>query len=103
MNDIILLVLVGISVPLVFIGTPYAFVWLYKTSNKEKGRLSFKVAQIKLLPKVRYMKSVHKSMTFCTICMSQFSNANSYITYLPCDARHYFHSKCIRFWLLGKF
>ena len=60
------------------------------------------MAQIKLLPKARYMKNVHTSLNFCTICMKEFEHAHSYVTYLPCDARHYFHTKCIRTWLSGK-
>ena len=33
--------------------------------------------------------------------MKEFVHAHSFVTYLPCDARHYFHTKCIRTWLSG--
>ena len=61
-----------------------------------------KIAEISLLPKVRYLKSMHTSINFCSVCMHNFRNANCKITYLPCDARHYFHAKCIKSWLLSR-
>ena len=102
MNEIILILAFGPSIPVVIIGIPYATIRIAKTVKRDKDRLSRKVAQIKLLPRTRYMRNVHTAMSFCTICMARFKNAHSHITYLPCDPRHFFHSKCIESWLLGK-
>lgn len=33
----------------------------------------------------------------CIICLEAFT-ANDTVTPLPCDKRHYFHSKCIEEW-----
>lgn len=44
MNEVILVLLVGVSMPLVFIGSPCAVIWLRLKTNKEKERLSVKVA-----------------------------------------------------------
>ena len=99
-NMVLLTVLFSMSICTVICGTPFFFFKIYNRASIDKADLSRKVGQIKLLPKVRYNKSTHTSMTFCTICMDNFKHAKSYITYLPCDARHYFHSKCVATWLL---
>lgn len=33
----------------------------------------------------------------CTICLEEFTDDDR-VTPLPCDTRHYFHSKCIESW-----
>mmetsp|Transcript_23722 Transcript_23722/g.29458 ORF Transcript_23722/g.29458 Transcript_23722/m.29458 type:complete len:139 (+) Transcript_23722:527-943(+) len=101
-NEVLLLVMFGLSVPLVFIAFPYGIKYLCRQAKVEKCRLVRKVAEIELLPKARYLSTVHTAMNFCTICTSQFVHGHSYVSFLPCDARHYFHSKCVRAWLLGK-
>lgn len=35
---------------------------------------------------------------FCAICLEYYSH-DDYITTLPCDSRHLFHTKCIEQWL----
>ena len=37
----------------------------------------------------------------CTICLEQFTDEDR-VTPLPCDRRHYFHSKCIESWFRRK-
>ena len=101
-NLVLLLVSLCLSIALTFCGLPFYFNKLYQRAKDDKSELSRKIGQVRLLPKVRYNNKIHNSISFCTICMENFKNATSYITYLPCDARHYFHTKCIRSWLLSK-
>ena len=97
---ILLTIIFSMSICTVICGTPFVIYKLHTRATKDKDSLSRKVGQIKLLPKVCYNRNYHTSMTFCTICMDNFKNAKSQITYLPCDARHYFHTKCVSTWLL---
>ena len=102
LNLVVLLVSLCMSVAFTFCGLPFYFNKLYQRAKNDKMELSRKIGQIRLLPKVRFNNKIHNSISFCTICMVNFKNATSYITYLPCDARHYFHTKCVRSWLLSK-
>ena len=53
---------------------------------------------IKRLGISSYDPSVYKSESHCAICMDEFT-PNCDLTVLPCDERHYFHTKCIQKWL----
>lgn len=99
-NLVVLLVLHCTTIVGVICGIPLFIYKIYERADKDKADLCKKVGQIKLLPKVRYNKNIHTSMIFCTLCMDNLKHASSWITYLPCDARHYFHTKCVRTWLL---
>lgn len=101
-NVVVLLVLFCTSICAFVCGLPFFFYKLYERATEDKHTLALKVSRIKLLPKVRYLENKHKSLKFCTICMSDFKNARDNITYLPCDARHFFHAKCVRSWLLAQ-
>lgn len=52
---------------------------------------------MKKMIKGKYKDGEHDDKE-CTICMEEYM-PNDEITPLPCDARHYFHSKCIENWL----
>lgn len=99
-NVVLLLVLFCTSICAFICGVPLFLYKLYERATEDKQTLALKVSMIKLLPKVRYLENKHTSLKFCTICMSDFRNARDNITYLPCDARHFFHAKCVRSWLL---
>ena len=58
-----------------------------------------KLARLYLLPKIEFNKDTHKAIHFCIVCMEEFQNKQR-ITYLPCDPRHFFHTNCIRIWLV---
>ena len=38
----------------------------------------------------------------CSICLGEFGAVDQ-VTPLPCDKRHYFHTKCIKEWARQKF
>ena len=40
---------------------------------------------------------MYEACSECAICMDTFENGQL-VTALPCDERHYFHSKCILAW-----
>eukprot|EP00826_Nyctotherus_ovalis_P009457 TRINITY_DN12502_c0_g1_i4.p3 TRINITY_DN12502_c0_g1~~TRINITY_DN12502_c0_g1_i4.p3 ORF type:complete len:100 (+),score=19.14 TRINITY_DN12502_c0_g1_i4:305-604(+) len=49
-----------------------------------------------MLPKGRY--ELRKTQRNCSICLLFFQK-DEQLTYLPCDPRHHFHTRCIETWL----
>jgi len=54
---------------------------------------------IEKLPKGIFNKTEIKNEYECVICLTKYKE-NDEIKFLPCDPRHFFHSKCIDQWLL---
>ena len=98
-NMAMLLILYSTSICGVFCGLPFFSYKIYQRINEEVADINLKVWQIKSLPQVPYDPDKFTSYTFCTICMNEFKK-NTPVTYLPCDPRHYFDTKCITYWLL---
>ena len=46
----------------------------------------------------KFNPAEHDGTVECNICFEEY-DANSKIVKLPCDARHFFHEKCIEEWL----
>ena len=44
-----------------------------------------------------FNRDAHDDHDECTICLVDFTDAD-FVTPLPCDRRHYFHSQCIESW-----
>ena len=97
-NMAILLIIYSTSICGVFCGLPFFCYKIYQRINDEVSEINLKIWQIKSLPQVPYDPDKFKSYQFCTICMEEFKK-NQPVTYLPCDPRHYFHTKCITHWL----
>ena len=53
---------------------------------------------IRKLGNSSYNKKKQAGQNTCAICIDQFTD-KCQITVLPCDVRHYFHTKCIQQWL----
>lgn len=53
---------------------------------------------IESLLRFKWQQKVFTNQTQCVICMTDFTDADE-VTPLPCDFRHYFHTKCIEDWL----
>lgn len=51
------------------------------------------------LPQGNFEEPAFNLKKECAICLLNY-NSQDKITYLPCDPRHNFHSKCIELWLL---
>ena len=49
---------------------------------------------IESMIKKKFETYTHKHDDQCAICLEYFKN-DSEVSPLPCDTRHYFHSKCI--------
>ena len=49
---------------------------------------------IQALYKTKFNKEINQAQTECPICMVDYVESDE-ITPLPCDDKHYFHSKCI--------
>ena len=99
-NCVLILTLTCMSICTVLCGIPLYLHRVCLKATKNRQLLSRKLAEISLLPKERYDTQKHTSLAFCTVCLDEFKNKKSEITYLPCDARHYFHSACIKTWCL---
>lgn len=50
------------------------------------------------MPKGIYKNEFPEITRSCAICLENFGNGH-YVTYLPCDPRHHFHTHCITLWL----
>ena len=68
---------------------------------RESGqlRLSRHSSKSTILTKMARMfdRNKFKEHSECIICLEEFKPADR-VTPLPCDIRHYFHSKCIEQW-----
>jgi hypothetical protein len=45
-----------------------------------------------------YNPMKHKAMNECAICLENFTE-DSFVTALPCNESHYFHTNCISDWI----
>ena len=95
----ILLMLYSSSICALICGIPGYCYNIYDRSSNDKYDLNMHIAKVESLPTIRYDTDLHKAIHFCVVCMSEFKN-NEVLTYLPCDPRHFFHSKCIKSWLI---
>ena len=67
-NTVGLLVILCTSICAIICGLPMFIFKLHERATNEQAVLSHKVAKIKLLPRVKYSRNIHTSLTFCTIC-----------------------------------
>lgn len=70
---------------------------LYCLYPSSSGVYNLTSVEIKKLPKGRCELGLVLRRT-CSICLIKFQR-DVQITYLPCDTRHNFHTKCIEQWL----
>ena len=101
LNMAILLMLYSSSICGLICGIPGYCYNIYDRSSNDKYDLNMHIAKVESLPTIKYDKDLHKAIHFCVVCMSEFKN-NEVLTYLPCDPRHFFHTKCIKSWLINQ-
>lgn len=95
-----LLIINASSALYVIVVLPYGtfrFIKQARANVKEKNR---KIQNVTCLP-VKTFESLaeDQQQDYCVICMEDFS-AQSKVSWLPCDRRHFFHKECIMFWLV---
>ena len=81
----------------------YTVVFVVEKFKKWRNRKEHdeKMKQYKLVlsdPKMQIDKADVNSKEICILCMENYQFADE-ITRLPCNCRHFFHSKCIEAWI----
>lgn len=78
---------------------PY-FAWIfYQNRQDELYEMNSTRRMVSSLFRIKYDANVFQSQKSCMICLIDFDN-EALVTPLPCDIRHYYHTRCIEEWLL---
>ena len=78
---------------------PYISYILYLNRREEFMQSQATKMMIDSLISTKYRPNVFKTQDSCMICLLNFTE-DDMVTPLPCDIRHYYHTKCIEEWLL---
>ena len=54
---------------------------------------------MKALISIQYSEERFKGMVECAICLEEYQHGESFVTPLPCNKLHVFHTACIKEWI----
>ena len=72
--------------------------WRARQGTNESLRAANELLQTVLSLSTKWDARKFKQLSHCPICLETYEEED-FVTSLPCDIRHYFHTECIEDWL----